>query len=166
MSTSQASTGEQKSHDASIVFDLELGNCVLALDRLYGTARAQKVAAHLKQKKVYPIISCAAIDIMNTKNNNKSVLLNALDLNNVVWCFQEQNVLHIHQFENCPIFDTSCSDCSRKITFVAGESYKSKYGRVDADWRIYSGNTVIYQCEIYILICPDCDAKLQIVTTS
>lgn len=158
MPVSQVNKKKRKSHNTSEMFNLEIGEYIITLDKLYGAARAQKIAFLLGQRKICPILSSAAAQIMRNEEN-KSVLLKALDANNVLWCTTIDNVIYTYQFDNCPIFDTTCYKCSSKIIFVRGKPITSKYGSVECDWRIYANKTIVYQCEVFMLICAKCSAK-------
>jgi hypothetical protein len=92
---------------------LEVGNLVLAFDRLFGQKRARKIAAHFGQKEVLAFPSCIVLEIMKLKENI-SVLLNGLNKDDVIWCNVVDNRTRLYQRSRIPP-KTYCCYCSLKL---------------------------------------------------
>lgn len=165
MTEPQANAPEQKLNHTLDLFDLEVGNYILALDRLYGAKRAEKMALQFKEKEMYPVPSCAALEIIKHKGN-RSILLNALDEDNVIWCIVKGDSVAPYRCVNCPIFETFCEMCPAKIRFDLNTTPSLKYGCKKVVWRIFSGDIIVYQTIIYMIVCPECEAKLNPVAST
>jgi hypothetical protein len=95
---------EQKGENIQ-VSQLEVGNLILAIDRLYGVGRWKRVSDLLHEEKLIPVPPTAALEIFKLKESERSTLLNDLDETKVVWCkiLKDGNEYIMYQPKNCPI---------------------------------------------------------------
>lgn len=156
MSELQSNISEHKADDTTQKIDLEVGNCIVALNRHFGSHRTSRMC--FGGKEVYPIPSSAVIEIMRSKGD-KSTSLNALNTNNTIWCFVEENNMWLYGLTQHP-FNTLCHTRSSIITFTVNIPRASRYGCVKHNWDIRTVNNItVYKCTTYMIICPECYSK-------
>jgi hypothetical protein len=137
------------------------GDLILALDRLYGARRAASVAALYGHKEIFPIPSCAAIQIMNI-GQDISTLLNALDEDDIMWCSLDDNKAKTYYPGKRPFFETYCCFCSDKIKTNSSDQVAFHSGVQFQIWDARCERIVLYECTILRSVCLKCQDKAKI----
>ena len=153
MAESGEKNNKRKNEESYIPYDPKIGNNILALDRLFGSKKVQKMALSFQEKVAHPIPSCAIMEIMKLEWD-KSVLLNALDEKNVSWYVMNETETKLHQCGE--IFETYCGLCSGKIINTPAKGCKHVIGYREIDWSVQHAGEIVYFCRPYSLICTEC----------
>jgi hypothetical protein len=141
--------------------NLETGDLILALNRLFGAKRATKISLSANNVEVRPILSCAVTEIMKLKEK-RSLLLNSLAKDSVFWCHITEND-NINLFGKCAVFETYCVTCSKVIKIIRTNKPAVSGVRQQMFIISYEGTT-FHEFPIYALFCLECKPQVEALT--
>lgn len=140
--------------------DLIIGQIIISLDRLYGKRRRQEIVSRIGNvPDVSAVLSSTALKVFDLPLSVQSEILDGLDKENCLWIFVGKENIVLTQLETCPVFETKCIECSRKIVKLRNGAATSKEGLSIKYQYLIMGGKAIYKYEVYFMQCSKCKKK-------